>query len=231
MAGVKGGKREMAIPSQFVKLRSVHDMARNVSTFGDLIRPIFAQKNQGGYRLMWPGAKIGECRIVLYCESKEIGNCLLYKPKSEFGEESVEFMAVQPSGPQGGNAQCIPILELKNVPFEEKKPRIDASCIEARDSSQLIKAVITKAMDHETMGKVYVFSYKQARYVAAFGLIDEDELKFLTYSRLDEGGEFCFFRYNYSNDRVEPTNTFGDHSYIYVRVVNLAEPFPFFKPD
>jgi hypothetical protein len=39
-----------------------------------------------------------------------------------------------------------------------------------------------------------------------------------------------FFRYSYTTDRMEGTNEPFENQYMYVRIINLAEPPPGFVP-
>lgn len=216
-----------------IKMRaeSLADLARHMSLHGDIIRPIFVIREKGAYRLIGLHIKLDDSRLMLYTDQAHVGNCLIYRPKSTTEAQSLEFTDHPPANPQSANIQCIPILELSSSPFREAKSRPKINCIMVRDPHQLVRAVISRAMEHDTVGKVYGFGYSGSRYIGVFGLLDDDDARGFTYAKIEAGKSYSFFRYNYSVDNVELTDTFGDPSYIYVRIINLADTPSFFKPE
>ena len=68
-------------------------------------------------------------------------------------------------------------------------------------------------------------------YAGSFSLLgEEDDTRVFAFARLEANGKHHFFRYNYNTDKVELTDSFGEHSYMYLRIINLQEAPSFFKP-
>lgn len=225
----KGKEKKEDSVFHLVKLGSLGDLARNVS-FGDAPRPLYAFKEKGAYRLFCNGPKVGDAKLVFYFEVNKIDNCLLYRPDSPGNPETLEFRSSMVLQAQDMSLQNIPIIELLKSPFG-KEGKVKAKCIGVKGESAIVKAVISRALEHEGMGKLYCFDYKNGKYVGAFNLLDEDGEGTFCYAKAESKELFGFFRYNYTSDRIEPTNSFGEHSYLYVKVINLDAAFIFFKPE
>jgi hypothetical protein len=215
----------------FVKLKSLSDLARNVSTFGDAARPLYAFKDKNVYRLFCYSIKIGDTRLILYIEAKSIDNSMMYQPGMLNANEKVEFRATMIMPNPNMNVQNIPITELVSDPFDKKDGEVKVKNIGIRDYNAVVKGIISKSLEHEGIGKVYAFTYKSSTYIGAFNLLDEEDEKIFCYAKTDLQKEYGFFRYNYTTDKVEATNIFGEHSYLYVKIINLADAFIFFKPE
>ncbi|MCW6159775.1 MAG: hypothetical protein LVQ95_01645 [Candidatus Micrarchaeales archaeon] len=214
---------------QFVKLVSLADLARNATTFSDSARPIFAMKAGSSYRLFDQGPKAGDARIIFYVESKSSSGFLCYKPAGSSDKEVAELRETVSFTPQGSEMHSIPIIEIKQSPFEEKKSA-SAMNVAVTDYTAIIKGTITKSLSSESIGKVYAFKSGNKAYIGTFSLIEEEEdLRVFCYAQIENGNAFAFYRYNYQTDKVEQTDVFGEHQYLYVRVINLAQPFSFFK--
>lgn len=227
----KKEKKQSKPNVQFVKLASLSDLARNSTSFSDSTRPIFAVRMGGAYRLFESGPKAGEARLVFYVEQKLSGNFLCYKPAGIDGSEVAELRNTVSFTPQGSEMHSIPIVEIKQSPFEEKKPP-SAMNIAVADFAAIIKGTITRSLGSDSISKVYAFRSGGKAYIGSFILMEEEEdQKLFCYAQIESKNAFPFYRYNYQTDKVEPTEVFGEHQYLYVRVINLAQPFSFFKPD
>ncbi|MFI5412686.1 MAG: hypothetical protein ACHQX1_02245 [Candidatus Micrarchaeales archaeon] len=216
----------------FVKLKSLADLARNISTFGDGVRPLFSFKEKGSYRIFTYGIKIGDTRLILFFDSKAGGNFVVYQPGTAAGKEIADVKENMVMQTQNRDLQNIPIIELVKSPFhEDKKAKTKIMNVGIKDYQSIIKGVIARSLENGGIGKVYAFKNKSGTYIGAFNLIEEEDTKVFCYAKVDFAKDYSFFRYNYTTDNVEQTDTFGEHSYLYVRVINLAEPFLFFKPE
>ncbi len=217
--------------SYFIKLRSLGDFARNASTFGEGVRSVFALKEKSVYKIFAPSVKLGETRLMLYVESKEPGTCIAYKPGTATEKEVLELRDTMVNQDKNPNLQNIPIMEIAANPFGDKHGKIKVSSVRVKSSDALVKWIVSKSIENSGIGKVLSFKYKGDNYIGSFGLLDDEENKMFFYAKTNITKEFRFFRYNYTEDKVEPTDTFGEHSFLYVRIINLAEPFSFFKPE
>ncbi len=225
----KKEKRPSRPSAQFVKLASLADLARNATTFSDSARPIFALKTGSAYRLFEQGPKAGDAKIIFYVETKASSSFLCYKPAGNVDREIAELRETVSFTPQGSEMHSMPIIEIKQSPFEEKKTA-SAMNVAVAEYTAIIKGTITKSLGSESIGKVYAFRSGKKAYIGTFSLMEEeDDQKVFCYAQIEARSAFAFYRYNYQTDKVEPTDVFGEHQYLYVRVINLAQPFSFFK--
>ncbi len=229
----KGSKsKQQSTTIHHVRLKSLKDLARNVLTFGGHTRPIYSIKEKGHYRLFAPGIKLGDVRLVFYAETKEKGNFLMYQPGTQLVKENAEVKGAMLIEMQGRGIHNIPIIELNKNPYtEDKKAKEKVTNIEVLDYFSIIRGVIQRSLEDETIGKVYAFKHKSIHYIGTFTLMEEEETRNFCYAKTDFAKDYSFFRYNYTTDTAEPADVFGEHSYLYVRIINLEEAFSFFKPE
>ncbi len=223
-------KGSSTIDSKYVRLASLGDLARSATNMSDEIRPIFAIREKGSYRLFVPGIKIDETRMVFYTESREIKDFLVYDPGSPYESEKCELRDTFATSIHEMKLIKIPIVELANNPYVEKKADIATINLKVKEPGNIVKGVIAKSAG-SGFGKVYCFGKDGKRYIGSFALIEEDDRKVFCYAQLGVENVFSFFRYNYNEDKVDMVNSVGAQSFLYARIVNLTEPFPFFKPD
>jgi hypothetical protein len=235
MKGKTTDKKGKGISIKLVKLGSLLDLARNACTFSTGARPVFMIKKDGRYLVVTLGIHIGETRTAFYAESKKSGNFLLYCPKSPAnGEETAEIVESPESYMADQSSYKIPIVGISGKAFVEEKDyrKGRVECVEALDPGSVVRSVIGRASEDEApMPKVYSFTYKSERYIGSFQVLEDEDIKVFCYAKAGTEKAFSFFRYNYTDGRLDQTDSLGEHSFIYTRVINLAEPFPFFKPD
>ncbi|MCL5430325.1 MAG: hypothetical protein M1504_02500 [Candidatus Marsarchaeota archaeon] len=226
----KASKDSKGMNAHFVELDSMSDIARNVSVFGDTTRPIFSVKDKGQYMLMSPGIRVGGTRIVFTVLTKRNGSILSYTPAMGGASERIDIINSINPDMHNHNTQNIPIIELEENPFNTGKDDPKVVCVRAKDYSSMVKSIIGRSLENETIGKIYSFAGNGKRYIGSFNIIEEDdEEKVLCYAEIKEKEKFPFYCYDYKNDRLAPTSAFGEPTYYYVRVINLAKPFSFFK--
>ena len=225
----KDKKEKEETTAQYIKLSSLGDLARNSSAFGGSVRPLFAVKSGAVFRLMSNGPRMDGSRLVFYVDAKKAGNFLCYKPETTLDKAQLEINGTVSMEGMKRDTIIVPIIELLSGPFKEsKKTKEDIKCIQVRDHASIIKGTIIKSMQDEHIGKVYAFTYKSKRYIGSFSLVEDEGSEIFCFAQA-EGKECSFFKYNYNTDKVDPTDVFGEHQHMYVRVINLAEPFSFFK--
>jgi hypothetical protein len=220
---------------KLIRLDTLLDLARNACTFSAGTRPIFMIKKGALYLVISLGIHIGSTRTAFFAESKKDGNFLVYSPKNlADGAETAEITDSIRGYALDQSYYKIPIVELTgNAFFEEKdykKGKVE--CVSASDYGSIVRSVIVRSAEEEsTMPKVYAFTYKGERHIGSFSLLEDEDTKVFCYAKAGTGKAFSFFRYSYTDDRLDTADSIGEHSFIYVRVINLSEPFPFFKPD
>jgi hypothetical protein len=229
----KGGKADKHSKgsSYSIRLKSLSDFARNVTSFSADIRTIFAIKEKDSYRLFAPGIKLDEnTRLIYYINAKKIGACITYQPMTQTEQEVAEIRETM-TQPKSTGAHNMPIIELGSNPFgAPHKGDLKMSCVCVKDYKALVKWVIAKFMDNDNIGKVLAFRKGKEMFISSLSLGEEDD-KMFVYAKVPLTKEYSFFRYNYTEDKVEPTDMFGEHSFLYVRIINLAETPSFFKPE
>ncbi len=222
-------KESSSIKAQLIEVYKPIDIARYACSFGLNNYPIYSVKNEKGYMIFIPGGKISEIRSVFYSNIEKTAKFFVYSTSDT--EEKAE-MQDNPKESEHYRSYRIPIIELKKIPYEEQKgKRQNVIHIKAVSSDSIVKNVIANSLENEEIGHVYCFSHEKRTYVCAFGLIDDDKTTTMMYAQCKQEKRFSFFRYNYQNDVLETSETITGNAYIFVRVINLARPFSFFKPE
>jgi hypothetical protein len=228
--GKKPRKGSGLIDSLFVEFGSFADMVRNAWGGSSGANPVYAVNRKDGFRFFAIGMKMESGgRIIMYCDSDKCDNFIVYRIGMS-QEEKIEFRPVLQMESSVGT-YIMPVIMLKQNPFVEMKKKPEMRCIAAKDGTEVVKAVMGKSISGG-IGKVYSFKYNGKRYIGSFNvLIGVDDIDIFSYAEAPTDKLFSFFRYNYTDGNMETTDTFGEHGFLYVKVVNLKEPFPFFKPE
>ncbi len=227
MAKRKAGKSNKAgkIDVIFIKLNSLVDLARQMMGSNSL-KHVTAIKEGSAYKLISAGERVSNIQIMYYAAIEKIGKFFIYNVNAP--EESIEMRDSIEGSISDYNTLKAPILELSENPFRVvKRPRFDIQVIEASDFESFVKSLISDSQYGGVSAKAYAFEYKGTRYIGSFELL-RDSGKIFTYAKMKDSKVFNYLRYNYTNDKIEETNTVTEKAYTYVRVINLSEPFPFF---
>ncbi len=240
MVLMEENKRKKMIGYQ-LKVKTLADLCRFASSFSTEYTPmIFSTRDKQGLTFFCPGMKVGQARILMTFESKEKGSpsFVSYKVGATSGSEEATLLDKLVTTVQDRNTAIMQVVELMAMPFTKTEKLENVNNIKVKDNDMLVRASINRAMEHSAIGRIYVFTYQGRRYAGSFSLLymgddpgDEDEAITFSYAELREQKEFQFFRYDYNSDKVEATNVFGEHSYLYARAINLAEAPSFFKPE
>ena len=78
------------------------------------------------------------------------------------------------------------------------------------------------------MPRLYAFYSKGDHIIGTFDLFHESNAKVFAFARTKIKDRFSALAYNYTTDTVERSTSFSDRSAVYIRVINLKRPFPFF---
>ncbi|MCL4363465.1 hypothetical protein M1439_03395 [Candidatus Marsarchaeota archaeon] len=214
----------------FVRASSDMDLARYNCTFSSSMSAIFSHKEGSKTRLFVPSDKIGKTTIALYYMGDAASRYAIYHPGSNSTPEKLEFVDKFEEN-QGYNSYRMPIVGFKSWPIKEKELKNkDVACVIFNSPEAIAISLISKGSDIGIMEKVYSFLYKGKRYIGSFDLITEESPTFVCAEvNFDKG--YGFLKYNYTNDMLEPSDLIGDNTASYLREINLAEPFSFFKPE
>ncbi len=214
----------------YMKVSSLEDLCRYVCKFDSSAGNLLLSKDKGGSKIIAIGEQVGNAMVAYYFPMQAKTKTLKYIPGNGQTKESAEFVE---KAEHSAGVTLINIIGINLLPFSGT-PKItdkDLSMMNLDTSDDLIRAVIKKAMDTDRMPDVYCIERKGKRYLCAFGIIEEleNDRKLFYYSLFNSKMQASFAKYTYSENRLEFTQSMGDHTSMYVKIINLAEPFPFFN--
>lgn len=214
----------------YVRAASLDELCRFSCNFDFTADNLFLSRNGGKTTIIALAESIANATLAFYVEAEPKSNLIKYTmPMSEHQKEQSVF--AQNAGEQPGHYINIIDVEMKKFKPAKGVKKNELNIVKMGDTSSIINAVIKRSVKNEFLMHLYSFNYKGNLVLCGFDLIDEliDETKTLYYSVSKIKEPTSFARYDYINNKVEFTNTIGEHSYMYTKIINLAEPFPFFK--
>ncbi|MDE1855168.1 MAG: hypothetical protein KGH57_02510 [Candidatus Micrarchaeota archaeon] len=209
----------------YLRAVSVEDLCRYACKF-DFTSDTLLLSNS---RLIALGERIGETQIAYYAATKESGSVLLYEPAGYETKERASFT----TNTDLPNKQYINVMRVDLGKFATTSTIASkgVQLIAVEDPVDLVRAVIRNASHDEKLAHVYSFSVGAKRALGAFDVIDglsNDRLAFFyAYTGSSKNGNFA--RYDYRNNVLDFVNSMEGHSYMYAKIINLAEPFPFLE--
>lgn len=210
-----------------VQLKSPTDLARLCCTFSNVQQSAYSVKQGKGYTLFTIGERSGDSRMAYCASSQKSGTAAVYSVE---GSENLEIVNSTTQEYHANRKYRIPIVELSKWSFEKPKKADEMRMVRLADYRSLAKQALDRGMEGQFVPHLYAFSAKGKRYMGAFGIMDLDRHA-LFYAESKINKDFGFLRYSYGNDTLEGTDSFGESQYAYVKLINLKEPFPFFKPE
>ena len=230
--GKKAGSRQRKqFFVHFIKVASQLDLVRYLCDFTPGTMPIFALKDGKNYRLFAEGEKINDTHIMYYTEGDRIGRYCIYTPSSTSAKESIEI--TDRHGETDYRVYRLEMVEFLTKPYREKAmPKNEIAFLRVSDPRPIITSLMHKGISSETIDKVYAFRHKGESFIGTFDLMaGRDEPPWFVFAKFEIEGAHGFFRYSSHSDKVEATDEPFDNQYFYVRIINLAEPPPGFRPD
>ncbi len=221
----KGKKDKEESRIFYLRAASIEDICRLVCRF-DFTSDTLLLSNG---KLMALGERVGETQIAYYITTKDNGSVLLYEPAYRETEERAMFTA----STDLPNKQYINVMRADLSRFataavvDEKSVQL----IKVEASTDLIGAVIRNASRDEKLAHVYCFSTGAKTVLGAFDAVEglsNDKIAFF-YAYLGSPKRGNFARYDYRNNVLDFVDSMEGHSYMYAKVINLAEPFPFLE--
>ena len=221
----KGGKELI-----YIEAVSVEDIARFSCRFDSSARELLIDNRNGKHRLVALAEGINDAVIAIYKEMGADADTLRYTYGPERGEKT-EFVSTFEQRQSG-----VCYIDLVDIDFSKMRPakpsitkNVDVIRINRVDD--LVKGAIKFGVMHEGIGHLYAFEWKGKQILGAFDLIDdfEGDRKTFYYSVSNKKSIASFARYKFAANVVDFSDDFGEHSYLYAKIVNLAEPFSFFK--
>lgn len=222
-------KKERNIYAYYVELESPLDLVRHA--FGYASGHIKAVKENSKYNLLSLGERLGEIRMIYYVQMDSIGNFFVYYPATAYSPEKFEIKDKVISDGSDYKSYKAPIVELVTFPYlpeTDMKKAGKVIKIEIKDSNALVKSLANYANEDEPLPKLYAFYKGKDHIIGTFDFFHESGARIFTYAKTGIKDRFGALSYTYTTDTIEPANTFSEKSAIYIRVINLKKPFPFF---
>lgn len=238
MAKKKAGKKKARKEAKkevkellYIETQSIEDLARFSCRFDSSAKEMLIFKFKGKHRMVALGEAIGDSVMALYKDSEIDADTLRYVYVSEDHKESME-VASSFDQRQSGSAY-INLISIDMSKFNEAKPKEmkGINCIKINKLDDLVKSGIKRSVMRDTIDMLYAFEYKGKTVLGAFDIIEElsGEKKTFYYSISNTKIKANFARYKFGTNTIDFSNEFGEHSYMYVKIINLAKAFPFFK--
>jgi hypothetical protein len=213
----------------YVRAASIEDLCRYVSRFDFTSDNLFASELEGKKVVMAIGEAFENKVICYYVPYEKKMELLEYRVPQVHGEHesavAVEKMERQPS-----HYVNVVDIGLKDI-IKKKFGKEEVTLLRAAGSEDIVRSLVKRSMRDEYIAHIYAFAHRGFRVIGAFDIVEElqNGRKAFYYSVSTNNVEAAFARYSYSDNSVDFSKTFGEHNYMYVKIINLAEPFPFFN--
>jgi hypothetical protein len=212
----------------YVRLDSLVDLARLSISIGSGGVHIDAIRQGKGYRLFKEGEKLEDTRLIYCVDVDSKDNVLVYNPSTD--DEECMFKDSIPSNAEDYRKYKLPVLEITGkfvyTPRDKLSDHVPLVAVKGLDS--FVRSIVTDTSGRTENIKLYSFFHNKQHVVGTFMSFKEG-LRVFEYAVSDAKEKFSYLRYNYLSDSVEPCKNVAEKSMIYIKVINLAEPFPFFK--
>ncbi len=212
----------------YVQLNALIDLARSTCTLGGGASHINAIKQGSKYRLFSLGEKLDGIRLLYCIDVDSKGDMLVYNPSAE--DEDCAFKDSVPLSPEDYRKYKIPVVEISHSLYTIKNKLGDeVATVQVKDLASLVKSIVSDTSGRTESIRMYSFFYKDKHIIGTFALFRDGATRTFAYTASDSKERFGYLRYNYLNDSVEFCRSTTEKAMIYLRVMNLAEPFPFFR--
>lgn len=214
----------------FVRLESLEDLARYACRFDSATAEVFYDSGAG--RLFAFGERIEDTLVAYYANAEKKAEAIRYAYASQGNAEIAELTDDVDAHPLRSCYINVIGIDMQKFPKAKGIEQKNINCIKVSGVKDLAKAVLKKAIDTEVLGSAYVFAHEGRAVVGAFDLVEEleNDKRTFYYAIADNGGaearKASFIRYDYSSNSIDFTDEFGEHSYMYIKLIHLAGPFP-----
>lgn len=213
----------------YVKAQSLADVLRCACRFDFNSDPLLLYKTKHDSKLIAIGSKVGESTLAYYFPVKATGRMALYTPASEGRAEIASF--TDKTDPLGKYYLNVVKADLGELRISKGIDRKSVVLVRFDSMTDLVSIAIKKNAKEESLAQLYSFNYNGKQVVGGFEIVDGiSEGKTSFCYAFGKGKTNGFARYDYRESRVDFTDIMGEHAYMYAKVINLAEPYPFFKP-
>lgn len=215
-----------------LKLHSINDIARCVYNFDFTFENLFYDSDIN--MLFAFGEKIAEENIVYYIELNEKWEFIKYTPPSLEDKEEAELINTRKQ--LDSNTNCyINIIGLSSKIFKQNKKdhTKDVIMVPIKDYENIIKLAVSRSGNENNLLRLYCFKDKKLGKAVLFGfdLIEalSNEKRYIYYTIVELSLVKNFAVYNYRENKTNFVDSVGEHSYLYLKVINLEEKPSFIK--
>ncbi|MGC8571876.1 MAG: hypothetical protein ACP5RI_03580 [Candidatus Micrarchaeia archaeon] len=215
----------------FIELATLDDLGRYLM-FTNINKGLFSIAENNAMKIFISGPKIKDKRLLFYykVEGKNKAKYLIYKPEDGHSKKISE-VSDETAKEQQATITQVPIIPIEKIPYKEDK--LDkVTCINVVDYEAMIKIIIARSINDDSIGKIYMFNTNNTYFIASFALLGSDDSNILYYAKINNVDPTKgFFQYDYSEDSISQTNIIDNTSKLYLRIIYLKKEFPFFKPE
>lgn len=211
----------------YLRAGSLEDVCRLACRFDFTSDTLLLHKSGSENRLISLGERIGETQIAYYASTNESGGIVLYEPATDSGKERMTFTSnTDLPGKYYINVMRADLSKFTSASSIDKK---EVQVVKVETLEDLVGAVIRRASGEEKIAGIYAFNLGSRRAFGAFDVIGtlSNSKPVFFYAFGDSGKAGNFARYDYRNNILDFANAMEGHAYVYAKVINLAEPFPF----
>jgi len=209
-----------------VRLSSLADLARYVYNFDFTFENVFTDGTQDGGSVLYAfGSKIDGRTLVFTLPIKERGIAITYRPPESSEPETARLVQEYDQTGQGINIIRMPLKELG----VSKPQKAKAKMVQLSSMGDLVKLAI-KSSPKDGLADLYSFEDSGRRFIYGVDLVDQlnDHDAIIYYAETELGKAAGFAMYDYKSGKVMLTDSVGEHSYMYLKIINLAEKPQFF---
>ncbi len=216
----------------YVKARTMEDIARYAYSPDVAPKNLVCTKSGNSFRLVVFGEHINDTVMAYYVDIADESNAMRYTLPNSYERES----AVLAVGNSANEKNSMSVLRMDLSVFKEEKDisQEDILLIMVSSADDIVNTVARRSAREEISMPLYSFERDGKKYIAGFDLVEElnDDRKTFYYAVLQDKECKSFIKYNYADNTFSLTNSVDEHAYIYLKVMNLEQAFPFFKvPD
>jgi hypothetical protein len=213
----------------YLRAESAEDICRLACKFDFTSDTLVLPTSEKSGRLIALGERVDETQIAYYAPVKGSGGIILYEPATSEHNERMSFT----TNTDLPGKQYISVLRADLSGFSSAKT-IEAKKIQLvriLEPADLVGAIIRKAASDEKIAHVYAFSSGNKKLLGAFEVLGSlsDDKPIFYYAETDGSKLGNFARYDYRANVLDFTGVMEGHAYMYAKVINLAEPFPFLE--
>ncbi len=231
--------REIFMPSKkknnnsliLLRLSSLADMARYAYNFNFTFDSVFLEKIGKREVICAFGEKIDGKTLLYTLDTDKPAKFIRYKPPENDDREEASLVQEYFQGTQTIN---ITSMQMESLGVVKNTEKLKFKALELPYVEDLIKLGIkSSSAEEDGLACLYCFSEGDEGIVYGIDLVEKlrSDDTVIYYAKIKNGKHFSFARYDYKNGKAEFAEAVGEHSYMYLKIINLAEKPFFFRSN